>query len=1140
MKKIFLPQLFVLFFFSIFHLIAQDTVVVQTFTFKDIYKRSGTFLFPPKEDSFRKILMLYTLKCDPLTPHDKYNCGEWDYLTHNLIYTKTGKFDSTKNSFLKYSFGYQQPDTLFYSKLQPVKKVKTFKYTTQIVEKSDEQIFNVAKGGNPLTINGKQVRLQFSFQSSYLRGLGMRSGDINKIQFYSNSVGAVLKDLKIQVQGSPVLKNNGLINSYFKTVFYGDYTITDGGWQDIYFIKPFFWTQFQNLHFDISFVQDEQNAVTFDVENTENGYYSDSPEIYFKFNSQNDYIDCGNITELNNTDKFTLESWVNITKWSNWSTILGKGDRILLQTGNQVGQLYCIVRNPDNTYGQAINAITVGDWCHIAMVFDGTKENAKDKLKLYVNGVEINLTYTGLLPEKTQETEASFTISSNVANTSSVFALVDEVKVWNDAISQETINNWLVKDISSNHPNYSKLVAYYKLNDQEGFVAKDEKGKYNGKLIGVPHLEITTPDLHYKYNPNKAVSPKLNIFKGNYQIKVDSMEIFKDYLVENNSIVQYDLKNKAPKVTKIDYYYPAKWIYLYNNIGEVIDSLFNAPTDYVVNQMIEYYSDPFEIKDVTEIGRFITPYGINLDLGPNGFQWVYDVTDYEPLLHDSVEFSAGNLQELIDVKFLFIKGIPPRKVNRIQPIWGPMKSYSYKDMSNDNVLSNTIIDLLPQSKQFKVITRLTGHGHNSNDGNYPHCCEWKPNQHFLQSGSDLVATWMIWQTNDCALNPVYPQGGTWPGAREGWCPADVVKDNNFEVTKFVKNGKLQLDYDITKVPENNLGMGNGNYVACFQLIEYSDLTHDIDAEIYDIEMPSNLDRYSRMNPICSDPIIIVRNNGRDDLTSLEIEYYVQGGFPQKYIWTGKIASMSKSKITLPVPNSDFWLGNGTNKFIVKISKPNGNQDQYTNNDIFISDFKMPDLLQKKSKIELKTNLRGADFSYSLKDLTGKVIFSQQSLNPDQLYIEELDLPNGCYTLEVIDKNNYGLSYWAFPAQGSGYLKITDDNGKNIKVFNPDFGRGVKYSFYLGSYSHIQEPELDNIVNIFPNPANKELNLSLNDYDIPISIVIYDLNGNEMQKHLFDNTINTTFSLSITNLKPGTYFAKIIFSYREITRKFIVE
>ena len=54
------------------------------------------------------------------------------------------------------------------------------------------------------------------------------------------------------------------------------------------------------------------------------------------------------------------------------------------------------------------------------------------------------------------------------------------------------------------------------------------------------------------------------------------------------------------------------------------------------------------MKDVTEIGRFITPYGINLDLGPNGFQWVYDVTDYEPLLHDSVEFSAGNLQELID------------------------------------------------------------------------------------------------------------------------------------------------------------------------------------------------------------------------------------------------------------------------------------------------------------------------------------------------------------------------------------------------------------------------------------------------------------------------------------------------------------
>lgn len=1140
MKKTILPAFLILFIVLFNKLWSQDTVVVQTFTFKDIYKRTGTFLFPPKDESFRKILMLYTLKCDPLTPHDKYNCGEWDYLTYNLIYSKTGKFDSTKKSYLRYSYGYQQPDTLFYSNKQPNKEITEKRFRTELIEKSDEQVYNVVTGSNPITFKSKQVRMQFTLQSSYLRGLGMRSGEINKIQFYSNSVGKILRDLKVQVQGSSVSKQNGFLNSYFNTVYFGDYIIKDGGWQDIYFVKPFFWTQFQHMYFDISYNQDEDTPVTFEGEPTENGYLSYTPEKFFRFNSQNDYIDCGNITELNNTQKFTLEAWVNITKWTNWSTILGKGDRILLQCGNQVGQLYCIVRNPDNTHGNAINAITVGDWCHVAMVYDGTKESNQDKLKLFVNGTELKLTYTGMIPEKTQETESSFTISSNLGSTASVFGLIDEVRVWNDALSPEEINNWKVIDITSNHPNYSSLIAYYKLNDEVNFVTIPDYGLYNGKLIGTPLAEESTPDMHYKFTPNKAVIPKLNIFKGNYKIKVDTIEVSRSYEFENNSIIEYGLKNKIPTISRIDYYYPAKWIYMYNNIGEIIDSVFNEPTGYVVNQKIDFYSHPFEVKDITEIGRFITPYGINLDLGPNGFQWVYDVTDYEPLLHDSVEFSAGNLQELIDVKFLFIKGTPPRKVNRIQPIWGPMKSYSYKDMSNDVVLNKTILDLLPESKLFKVITRLTGHGHNSNDGSYPHCCEWKPNQHFLHSGNDLAATWMIWQTNDCALNPVYPQGGTWPGAREGWCPGDVVKDNNFEVTKFIKDGKLELDYDITKVPENNLGMGNGNYVACFQLIEYSDLSHEIDAEIYDVEMPSKLDRYSRINPICSNPIIIIRNNGREDLTSLQFEYYVEGGIKNSYQWTGKIQSMATSKITLPIQNNHFWLGNGSNKFFIKISNPNGKIDQYSSNDIFVSDFNMPDLLPRNSSIELKSNLRGADFSYTLKDLFGNVIYSKQALNPNQIYIEKLNLPDGCYTWEVLDKSNYGLSYWAFPDQGSGYLKITDESGKNIKVFNPDFGRGVKYSFYLGSYTLVQEPDLDNLLVLFPNPASKELFILSDNIDNIQAVEIFNLEGIQLQSKSFNNKLNTTLSVSIQNLKKGTYFAKIIFSEKVMTRKFIIE
>ena len=52
-------------------LFSQDTIVVQTLTFDSITTRRGVWEFPTGE-SFRKILMYHTLKCDPHTTHDQY------------------------------------------------------------------------------------------------------------------------------------------------------------------------------------------------------------------------------------------------------------------------------------------------------------------------------------------------------------------------------------------------------------------------------------------------------------------------------------------------------------------------------------------------------------------------------------------------------------------------------------------------------------------------------------------------------------------------------------------------------------------------------------------------------------------------------------------------------------------------------------------------------------------------------------------------------------------------------------------------------------------------------------------------------------------------------------------------------------
>ena len=57
-----------------------------------------------------------------------------------------------------------------------------------------------------------------------------------------------------------------------------------------------------------------------------------------------------------------------------------------------------------------------------------------------------------------------------------------------------------------------------------------------------------------------------------------------------------------------------------------------------------------------------------------------------------------------------------------------------------------------------------------------------------------------------------------------------------------------------------------------QLISYGEPNFKNDVELVDIIAPSNKDKYSRINPVCNNPQIIVRNTGANTIQSIHIEY----------------------------------------------------------------------------------------------------------------------------------------------------------------------------------------------------------------------------------------------------------------------------
>ncbi len=199
---------------------------------------------------------------------------------------------------------------------------------------------------------------------------------------------------------------------------------------------------------------------------------------------------------------------------------------------------------------------------------------------------------------------------------------------------------------------------------------------------------------------------------------------------------------------------------------------------------------------------------------------------------------------------------------------------------------------------------------------------------------------------------------------------------------------------------------------------------------------------------------------------------------------------------------------------------------------------MPDLYTNKVVLHFKTNLRASDFQLTLKDLAGNVVLALTNLENNKLYREELNLSQGCYTLEVIDNNNYGLSYWAFPDQGNGYLKITDEKDAALKVFNPDFGHGVNYSFYYGSYSLVQEPTIDETIYTYPNPANSLLNIAVNDQSGKLNFRVIDMNGKVLIDKKENISANSIYPLNIADLQSGAYILEIINGKDIFHKKFI--
>lgn len=469
--------------------------------------------------------------------------------------------------------------------------------------------------------------------------------------------------------------------------------------------------------------------------------------------------------------------------------------------------------------------------------------------------------------------------------------------------------------------------------------------------------------------------------------------------------------------------------------------------DYITQTIV--YLPKGDTVEPFQLASFITPYGKRLKLGgEEGWTWIYDVTDYAPILKGDLKIKAGNNQELQDLKFLFIKGTPPRDVLTAENLY-PTGSYKYEYLSDDSLLKAKKLVLNKDAKGFRLRARISGHGHNGPRN----CCEWDSKTHTYFINDWEHFRWNVWK--DCGFNPIYPQGGTWQFDRAGWCPGTFVDTYDFELTGKVQPGDTMLiDYAIQPYADN--GEKDGNYIMSHQYFTYGPPNFENDAALVDILAPTTNQTYSRINPTCTNPIIIIKNTGKFPLKSLTIEYGTKSGKKSKYTWHGNLDFLETEEVWLPTPS---WKKAGNDPvFEVMISGPNGIEDQYSPNNYLSSEFELPELLPQQFILHIETNGlgRAVDNEYYITDEDGRIVYSRCVFEDSTTYNDTIILDKGCYEFRLIDRMEDGMirHWWNRGSHPeligrNGKIEIRSMDDEVIRPFYYDFAQEMLYRFRVG-------------------------------------------------------------------------------------------
>jgi hypothetical protein len=235
------------------------------------------------------------------------------------------------------------------------------------------------------------------------------------------------------------------------------------------------------------------------------------------------------------------------------------------------------------------------------------------------------------------------------------------------------------------------------------------------------------------------------------------------------------------------------------------------------------------------------------------------------------------------------------------------------------------------------------------------------------------------------------------------------------------------------------------------------------------------------------PMVTIRNNGNNPVTSMTIKYTVNNGTPVSYTWTGNLPTLKQTVVQLPTYNFTPAQSNILQIFADQVNSVN---DEYPKNDTNTINIVSPPVTTYWARLILHTDNAPQQTTWDVKNSSGTIVDSGGPYTlSGHTYIDTVHLPYlGCYTFTIYDSGGDGICC----SNGTGVYYLYTSTGVEIRS-GASFGSSESTELKMDWPTAVEQFE-KNGMKVYPNPFNEEA-----------KVTFYLMNSENVNLYLYNAT-----------------------------------